>query len=102
MDLRPSETLERMRGLLSRMEQAVDGARDRRRGVAPVTAGSIQSTNGAGTPSPSPSMERRVNDPAPAPIPFPAAASSGKPKARAKSLEDFDAAFKRLAERQAG
>jgi hypothetical protein len=42
---------------------------------------------------------------APASIPFPkarAAASSGKPRAVAKSLQDFEAAFARLTNRQVG
>jgi hypothetical protein len=42
---------------------------------------------------------------APASIPFPkaqAAASSGKPRAVAKSLQDFEAAFARLTDRQVG
>lgn len=102
MDLRPSETLERMRSLLARMEQAVDTARDRRHGVPPLTAGSIV-MNGSASPSPTaPRMERQSPEAVLAPIPFPAPAPSGKPKARAKSLEEFDAACKRLAERQAG
>lgn len=102
MEMRPSETLERMRSLLSRMEQAVDTARDRRHGVAPVTAGSISASTSPLPTNPVPLMERRPLESTPAPIPFPMAAPSGKPKARAMSLEEFDAAFKRLAERQAG
>ncbi|MBM4112535.1 MAG: hypothetical protein FJ253_04040 [Phycisphaerae bacterium] len=91
-----------MRNLLARMEQAVDTARDRRQGVPPLTAGSIPAVPVQPVNGTAPVMERRPAETAPAPIPFPAAAPSGKPKARAKSLEEFDAAFKRLAERQAG
>jgi hypothetical protein len=43
--------------------------------------------------------------PVPAALPFPkaaAASGSGKPRAVAKSLSDFEAAFARLTERQAG
>ena len=72
---------EHLRGLLRRMDSTVDSTRDRR-------------------------MGRVVVEPAPAPaaIPFPrqAAPASDKPRAVAKSLSDFEAAFARLAERQAG
>lgn len=103
MDLRPSETLERMRSLLCRLEQAVDNARSRRAGNSAGPVGPIL-TNAA-PPAEMPQArtpQARVNDAAPAPIPFPAVSPSGKPKARAKSLEEFDEAFKRLADRQAG
>ncbi|MFZ4722149.1 MAG: hypothetical protein ACOYMI_03250 [Phycisphaerales bacterium] len=74
--------LEHLRGLLRRMDRIVDSTRDQRLGrviVEPATA--------------------------PASIPFPraqAAASSGKPRAVAKSLQDFEAAFARLTDRQVG
>jgi|GEM_PF-1637079 len=102
MDMRPSDNLERMRSLLTRMERAVDSARDRRQGVAPSTGIPAPSTDAA-TPIPrtAPSMEYRAAVNAPAPLPFPAGVPSGKPRARAKSLEEFDEAFKRLADRRA-
>lgn len=73
---------EHLRGLLQRMDRTVDSTRDRRTGkvmVEPTTT--------------------------PASIPFPRAAqpsASGKPRAVAKSLQDFEAAFARLTDRQAG
>ncbi|MBM4006333.1 MAG: hypothetical protein FJ292_02030 [Planctomycetes bacterium] len=73
---------EHLRGLLRRMDRIVDSSRDQRLGrviVAPTVA--------------------------PASIPFPkaqATASSGKPRAVAKSLQDFEAAFARLTDRQVG
>jgi hypothetical protein len=72
---------EHLRGLLRRMDSTVDNTRDRRMGRVMVEP--------AG---------------APAAIPFPVAAvpANGKPRAVAKSLSDFEAAFARLAERQAG
>jgi len=102
MDMKPSETLERMRGMLTRLEQAVDMARSRREGVGPIMVGTVPSAESSLSTPPAPQMQARMNDPAPAPLPFPVPAPSGKPKARAKSLEEFDAAFKRLADRQAG
>ncbi|MBX3355885.1 MAG: hypothetical protein KF724_09325 [Phycisphaeraceae bacterium] len=98
-----------MRSLISRMEEAVDTARDRRHGVvmpAMPTLGSAGDSahatraSGAMPPMTSTSDLRRSEVP-PAPLPFPAPVASGKPKARAKSLEEFDEAFKRLADRQA-
>lgn len=72
---------EHLRGLLRRMDTTVDSTRDRRLGKVMVEPAS-----------------------APAAIPFPrqAAPSSGKPRAVAKSLSDFEAAFARLTDRQAG
>lgn len=104
MDMRPSDNLERMRSLLVRMEHAVDVARDRRHGVEPATAGQVPtlSTNGNAAAHATASDSFRRGDPTPAPLPFPTVSASGKPKARAKTLDEFDAAFKRLAERQAG
>lgn len=118
MDLRPSDNLERMRSLLARMERAVDAARDTRQGVPgmhgtqgvqnmyagmpkPATNGGASGMHGMNGPS---SSEPRSPESAPAPIPFPVNAgtnASGKPKARAMTMEEFDAAFKRLASRQA-
>jgi hypothetical protein len=72
---------EHLRGLLRRMDRIVDSTRDQRLGrviVEPTT---------------------------PAPIPFPkaqSASTSGKPRAVAKSLQDFEAAFARLTDRQVG
>lgn len=73
---------EHLRGLLRRMDRIVDSTRDQRLG-------------------------RVIVEPTapPASIPFPkaqAAASSGKPRAVAKSLQDFEAAFARLTDRQVG
>ena len=93
MDFRPSENLERMRGLLARMEQAVDSTRNNRTvtpATPPVTA-----------PAPAPAARPAPAAEAPRPIPFSEVSDSGKPKARAKSLEDFEAAFQRLSSRQA-
>jgi len=103
MDFRPSDNLERMRNLLARMERAVDTARDRRHGVVPTPVVTVQPTDQpVGRPSAQANAPQPRTDPAPASLPFPTPVSSGKPKARAKSLEDFDEAFKRLASRQAG
>jgi hypothetical protein len=74
---------EHLRALLRRMDRTVDSTRDRRLGRPPEPA----------------------HAPAPAAIPFPKAtvpSASGKPRAVAKSLQDFEAAFARLADRQAG
>jgi HAMP domain-containing protein len=72
---------EHLRGLLRRMDRIVDSTRDQRLG-------------------------RVIVEPtAPAPIPFPkaqSASTSGKPRAVAKSLQDFEAAFARLTDRQVG
>ncbi len=72
---------EHLRGLLRRMDSTVDSTRDRRMGRVMVEP-----------------------TPAPAAIPFPRATApaSGKPRAVAKSLSDFEAAFARLTDRQAG
>ena len=73
---------EHLRGLLRRMDRTVDSTRDQRLGRVIVE-----------TTAP------------PASIPFPKAqspASSGKPRAVAKSLQDFEAAFARLTDRQVG
>ena len=72
---------EHLRGLLRRMDSTVDNTRDRRLGRVMVEPA-----------------------PAPAAIPFPKASApdSGKPRAVAKSLSEFEAAFARLADRQAG
>ncbi len=71
---------EHLRGLLRRMDSTVDSTRDRRLGRVMVEP-----------------------TPAPATIPFPKpAVTSDKPRAVAKSLSDFEAAFARLADRQAG
>lgn len=104
MDMRPSDNLERMRSLLVRMEHAVDEARDRRHGVEPATAGQVPtpSTNGGVTMQSPASDPFRQGELTRGPLPFPTVSVSGKPKARAKTLDEFDAAFKRLAERQAG
>lgn len=102
MDFKPSDNLERMRALLSRMERAVDTARDRRHGVTAdpiVLAGPSGATTGGSAPAPA-GEARRAELPT-ASLRFPAPPPSGKPKARAKSLEDFDEAFRRLAERRA-
>lgn len=74
---------EHLRGLLRRMDRTVDSTRDRRLGKPPEAV------------------------PPPAAIPFPKAAASGpsasgKPRAVAKSLQEFEAAFARLTERQVG
>ena len=72
---------EHLRGLLRRMDRTVDSTRDRRLGKPPEPA------------------------PPPAAIPFPKAVSpgtAGKPRAVAKSLQDFEAAFARLTDRQVG
>ncbi len=72
---------EHLRGLLRRMDRTVDSTRDRRLGKPPEPT------------------------PAPAAIPFPKATTptaNGKPRAVAKSLQDFEAAFARLTDRQAG
>jgi hypothetical protein len=72
---------EHLRGLLRRMDRIVDSTRDQRLG-------------------------RVIVEPSapPAAIPFPKAQapSSGKPRAVAKSLQDFEAAFARLTDRQVG
>jgi hypothetical protein len=73
---------EHLRGLLRKMDRTVDSTRDQRLG-------------------------RVIVEPTapPAAIPFPKAvtpSASGKPRAVAKSLQDFEAAFARLADRQAG
>lgn len=78
----PATRFEHLRGLLRRMDSTVDSTRDRRLGRVMVE------------PSP-----------VPAALPFPkasAASDAGKPRAVAKSLSDFEAAFARLTERQAG
>ncbi|MFM1830226.1 MAG: hypothetical protein RLZZ558_566 [Planctomycetota bacterium] len=78
----PATRFEHLRGLLRRMDSTVDNTRDRRLGRVMVEPA-----------------------PVPAALPFPkaaAASSPGKPRAVAKSLSDFEAAFARLTERQAG
>ena len=77
-----SERLERLRGLIRRMDRTVDTTRDKRLGRVMVE------------PTASPAS-----------IPFPKASTpstSGKPRAVAKSLQDFEAVFARLTDRQAG
>jgi len=77
-----SERLERLRGLIRRMDRTVDTTRDKRLGRVMVEPA---------TPPPA--------------IPFPKASTpstSGKPRAVAKSLQDFEAVFARLTDRQAG
>lgn len=105
MDMRPSDNLERMRSLLSRMEHAVDSARDRRNGVPNPTAEAAtpkQATTPTSISNAAPVMQRPQADAAAASFRFPTPTQSGKPKARAMSLEEFDDAFKRLASRQTG
>lgn len=74
---------EHLRGLLRRMDRTVDSTRDRRMGKSPEAT------------------------PPPAAIPFPKAVAAspganGKPRAVAKSLQEFEAAFARLTDRQVG
>lgn len=72
---------EHLRGLLRRMDRTVDSTRDRRLGKP---------------------AEAAAPPPAALPFPKPAADASGKPRAVAKSLQDFEAAFARLTDRQVG